>query len=162
MRPINSIKHVVDQQGGIVLGTRQVEILAVAVENPVTTSTTNVTNGSRVGSLYLNVQVVATTSAALPNVYFIVYKNPGGNVLAAQIPEANEVGTSDFRKQVFHQEMRMMSDDNDSIPITMFNGVLKLPQRFQRMGINDQIVIQFIAPGVDIEYCIQCIYKEFR
>ncbi len=162
MRPINSLKHVFDKQGGITLNTRQVEILAVAVENPVTTNPVDVTVGSRISSIYLNVQVVATTQAALPNAYFIIYKNPGANILAAAIPEANAVGASDFRKQVFHQEMRMMSDSNESIPITMFNGVLKIPQRFSRMGVNDQLVIQFIAPGVDIEYCIQCIYKEFR
>ena len=159
---MSSIKHVVDVQGGITSGSREVVILATGVDSPSTSSTTEVQTGGRVNSLYLNVQVLATTSTALPNFYLILYKNPGNNVLAAQIPEANAVGTSDFRKQVFHQEMRMMSQENDSIPITMFNGVLKLPQRFQRMGINDTVVIQFISPGVDVFYCIQCIYKEYR
>ncbi len=162
MRPVNSIKHIIDQQGGLVAGVRQNVTLVSAKDNPATTATADVQVGGRVNSIFLNIQVVNETDVALANVYMIIFKNPGNNIQSAQIPDANETGVSDFRKQIFHTEMAMMSDAGDSIPITLFKGVLKLPQRFQRMGINDNVTIQLKAPGTDVNFCVQCIYKEYR
>ncbi len=162
MRPVNSIKHITDNQGGLVAATRTDIILASAVDAPSTSTPNEVAIGGRVNSLFLNVQIVNTSDVALANAYFIIYKNPGANVASANIPDANVTGSSDFRKNIFHTEMAMMSDTGDSIPITLFKGVLKLPQRFQRMGINDRIVIQLFTPGTSAEFCVQSIYKEFR
>lgn len=162
MRPINSIKHIVDKQGGTVIATKADNILVVARDQPNTLVAEDVQVGGRVNSMFLNVTAVAQSDEALSNIYFIIYKNPGDNIVAGSIPDANKSGTSDFRKQIFHTEMAMMSDAGDSIPITLFKGVLKIPQRYQRMGINDQIVLQIFTPGTSCNFCIQCIYKEYR
>ncbi len=163
LRPINTIKHITDRQGGAGIGVPANEILVRGAINPdITTDTSVVEAGSKIFSMFLNVQVIATSSAALGNAYFILYKNPGNNIPAASIPNANATGASDFRRQIFHTEMAMLSDENDSIPITLFKGVLKVPRTFQTMRQEDEIVIQIFTPGVTIDYCVECIYKEVR
>ncbi len=163
LRPVNTLKHVVDKQGGIVAGTKQDETLVFGVDNPAHgADVEQCTIGSAVKSIFLNVQVEATTSQALPNVYMIVYGNPGNNIPDSAIPNGNEVGISDFRKQIFHQEMVMVEKRDDGIPRTLFKGVLKIPRKFQRIGATDKIGVNLFTPGVNFNYCIQCIYKEIR
>ena len=166
LRPVNTLKHVIDNQVSIGAGTATDVLLVRGSENA--TSTTAVQNdiGSHVSSIFLNVQVVPTTDATglINNAYMYVFGNPGGNVPVGTYPAVNEVGTSDHRKLIFHQEMAMMSDSNDSIPITLFKGVLKLPRKFQRIGIADDIQVRIGTPtgGAVINACVQCIYKEVR
>ncbi len=162
LRPINSRKHVVDNQGGLVAGTPVVVKLAETVDSPVLANVAEVATASRVNSVFLNVQVAATGTAALANVYLIVYKNPGNNIAAGNIPNPNVVGSSDFKKMVFHQEMIMTEKNTTAIPRTLFKGVLKVPKHFQRMGYDDEIVLYLFSPGVNFDYCVQCIYKEYR
>ncbi len=166
MRPINSIKHVVDSQNTVSPASNLDLTLVDAVNNPVSTTADNVEIGSRVSSIFLNIQVVneADATGIINNFYVMAFLNPGTNIAAGNIPGANETGTSDFRKMIFHQEMVMLSDANDSIPITMFKGVLRIPKKAQRQGVNDKIVLRFtsVTGGPTVNVCVQCIYKEYR
>ncbi len=159
LHPVNSKKHVIDNQGGLVAGTQAIVELVEGVDAPVLASTEQVAVGSYVRSMFLNVQVAATGTAALSNVYMIVYKNPSNGLTP---PNANAVGASDVKKIVFHQEMIMTEKNTTAIPRTLFKGVLKLPRHMQRMGQDDSVLIALLAPGVNYDYCIQCIYKEIR
>ncbi len=161
MRPVNSQKHIVDLQGTTVMGTNQFTILINTVENAVLANSADVEKGSNVSSIYLNIQAVGQgASGVLNNIYMYVFKNPAG--LITTFPDGNQTGISEFKKQIFHTEMRMLSDDNDSIPVTIFQGVLRIPQKFQRMGIDDTIGVVLFSPGPTANFCIECIYKEFR
>ena len=164
MRPIQSTKHIVDLQGGIIGNATERRTLVTAVDNPVLANTSNVASGSKVSSMYLNVTVLSQANTALNNIYFMIFKNPQGNIPDSEIPPANQVGSSEFKRQVFHQEMRMLSDASNSIPSTMFQGVLKIPRIFHTMRVGDQIGINFFSPGAgnDVDFCVQCIYKSYR
>ncbi len=160
LRPIRSIKHVVDIQSSLAAGGNQEnQDLVSALDSPTTANVDSVEIGSRVSSIYLNVQVYATSEASLANVYMFIIKNPGGNITP---PAANAVGASDNKKFVIHQEMRMMGGATTEIPITLFNGVIKIPRGYQRMGTNDILQLSVQTPGNAIDYCVQCIYKELR
>ncbi len=160
LRPVNSLKHVVDLQGALAIDTQVLNNLVDVNDNPVITARDQVTTASVVKSLFLNVQVAATSTASIANIYMMIYKNPGNAI--GGIPNGNVVGASDFRKQVFHQEMIMTEKNTTAIPRTLFKGVLRIPKHFQRSGADDTIVIALYSPGVTYEFCIQCIYKEFR
>ncbi len=163
MRPIQTIKHVTDNQGGSAPGIQTNVVIASAVINPdLTGDPSLVEAGSKIFSIFLNVQVETDSGAALNNAYFFIYKNPQNNIPQASIPNANAQGASNFRRQVFHSEMSMLSDAGDSIPITLFKGVLKIPKVFQSMRQDDQIVVQIFSPGNTIDFCVQSIYKEVR
>lgn len=163
LHPVNTLKHVFDEQGGILAATRIVTNLVKGVDAPIIASNPEqVAIGSHVRSLFLNIQVSTTSTGALANVYMIIYGNPGTNVLAGQIPDANVVGNSDFRKQIFHQEMIMGEKNTTANPRTLFKGVLKIPRKFQRIGASDVITVQLFSPGATWDYCLQCIYKEIK
>ncbi len=159
LHPVHSIKHIVDNQGGLIAGTVAVETLVAAVDAPVLASVNQVETGSTVGSIFLNVQVGTTGSGALPNVYMAVWKEPGGN-LALIDPQT--VGSNDNKRFVIHQEMIMTEKNSTGIPRTLFKGVISIPRGYKRFGIGDLLQITLKAPGVTFDYCIQCIYKEIR
>jgi len=158
-RPIHSIKHVVDIQGGIVAGTQAGNDLIEAVDAPTLALVDRVETGCTVSSIYLKVEAYATSTAALANFYMIVFKNPGGNISA---PVPNQVGLNDDKRYVIHQEMVMMEKNTTGNPRTVFRGVISIPRGFRRFGINDKLIIAVLAPGVSADFCIQCIYKEYR
>ncbi len=167
LRPINSIKHTVDSQQVVPAGTQIAVNLVLGKQNPEIGTTANeVQVGAQVSSIFLNIQVVNTVDATglINNAYMYAILNPGSTISSAQVPTINEVGTSNVRKMIFHQEMAMLSDANDSIPITLFKGVLKIPRKGRRVGLDDAIQLQIGTPvgGAEINVCVQCIYKEYN
>ena len=159
LRPVQSLKHIKDIQGGLVLAVITQNNLIIAKDAPVLGNTADVQTGATVNSIFLNVQVSATSTAALANVYMAVYKNPGGNL--ATIDPAS-VGANDNKRFVIHQEMSMTEKNTTAIPRTLFKGVIRIPRGYKRFGYNDNLVIVLKSPGVNMDFCVQCIYKEYR
>ncbi len=159
LRPINRIKHVIDKQGGLVIGASTDVILIDTTDTPTLAVDSSVETGSRVNGIFLKVEVNATTSAALANCYMMVYKNPGSNLT---FPDPNVIGTSDVKKYVFHQEMVMFQQQDGSNPRTLFAGVIPIPGLYRRNGPDDTIRVRLFSPGVTCNFCVQCHYKEFR
>ncbi len=159
LRPVNRIKHVKDFQSAVAAGAQENSNLIIASDTPDLATTNEVETGSTVNAIYLKVEAVATSSAALPNFYIAIMKNPGGNITA---PAPNVVGSSDNKRFVIHQEMIMFQQQTNSNPRTVFNGVIVIPRGYRRFAPNDLLQILVLAPGVSVSYCVQCHYKEFR
>ncbi len=171
LRPVKSIKHVVDASGTTTGGTNSIVDLIDAVASPANTVSNQVGDGATVHGIFISVEIVgAVAYAGVPRVYMVIYKNPGNNVAVGDI---SNIGVSDRRRFVLHQEMTMISQQASSagggdftFPRTMFKGVVRLPRTFKRMGIDDKL--QFVISNEIGEstgttrWCIQCIYKEFR
>ncbi len=159
LRPVNRIKHVIDQQGGLVLNVAQTFDIIETTDTPTIAQTDQVETGSKVNGIYLNVEAYATTDGALAQVYMIVMKNPGKNLT---FPNANAVGSDDNKKYVIHQEMKMLEQKVKGNPRTIFNGVIAIPRGYRRNGPSDALQIQLFSPGVNVSFCYQVHYKEFR
>ncbi len=160
LRPINRIKHVVDKQSTIAGGTQEITALAKAVDAPVRTQTAEVETGCTINGIYLKVECVNTgVDGVFANAYMFVAKNPGNNLT---LPGPNGVGVSNNKKFIIHQEMLMLQFVDNSNPRTLFNGVIAIPKGYRRMGPGDRLVITVQSPGVELSYCFQCHYKEFR
>ncbi len=161
LRPVNRIKHVVDRQSAIAAGANEDSTLVLSTDTPTLAVNNSCETGSKVNGIYLKVEATrtGTTSDVLANVYMFVAKNPGGNLT---LPAANNVGVNDNKKYVIHQEMVMLQGTNAGNPRTLFNGVIAIPRGYRRNGPNDLLVFNINSPGVAINYCIQCHYKEFR
>ncbi len=167
IRPVQSLKHIVDTNGGITGAGASVNDVINAVDAPVIATPNQIHQGSTVNAIFLRVDVIQKVAAGgVDNIYMIVYKNPGGNV---PNPAVDGVGVSDKRKFVFHQEMAMLGTNltpTDAIPRTLFKGVIKIPPRYKRFGFNDklQVVIGHRVGEVtqQSEFCLQCIYKEYQ
>jgi len=161
LRPVNRIKHVIDSQLGLALGTSTGVNLVKSVDAPVIANTSEVQTGATVNGIYLVVEATNTTavSGVLRNIYMIVYKNPGGNITA---PAPNAVGADDNKRYVIHQEMVMMQAEANGNPRTLFKGVIVLPRGYRRFGPGDLLELQLLSPGSVNNMCVQCHYKEFR
>ncbi len=161
LRPINRIKHVVDVQGAVAAGANTLRTIIVAVDNPTLAVNNNVEIGSTVNAIYLKVEATrtGTTSDVLANVYLFIAKNPGGNLT---LPAGNLVGVNDNKKYVIHQEMVMLQGTNAGNPRTIFNGIIVIPRGYRRFGPNDLLQLDILSPGVNINFCFQVHYKEFR
>ncbi len=161
LRPVHRIKHVIDNQQGLTGGTQGFVDLAISVDAPVLASTTQVETGSSINGIFLVVEITNTeaTQGVLANAYMMVTKNPGGNLT---FPNANVIGSSDNKKYVIHQEMVMLQKQSGSNPRTLFRGVIVIPQLYRRFAINDVLTVHIFAPGVDMDACVQCHYREFR
>ncbi len=160
IRPVHRIKHVVDKQGATAAGTVNTTNLVQSVDAPTIAGTAQVETGSTVNGIYLRVEVVNTgVAGVLGNAYLMIAKNPGGNLT---LPQPNLVGSDDNKKYVIHQEMLMLQMVDNSNPRTLFNGVIAIPRGYRRMAINDLIIVAIFSPGIELTFCIQAHYKEFR
>ncbi len=162
LRPINRIKHVVDTSATLAAAATLNSVLIQSKDAPVLANTTEVVTASKVYGVYIKC-VVASNEAqdvgAIPNVYFYVAKNPGGNLT---MPAANAVGASDNKRFVIHQEMVMIENNLGGNPTTIFNGVVKIPKGYTRFGPDDNLFVQVLSPALNIAVCLQAHYKEFR
>ena len=166
IRPVQSLKHIVDVPTSAVLAVQSVVPVIEAVAAPTLAGTTQVNEGSTVNSIYLRVEVIATTSfSQVPRIYMAVFKNPGNNFNS---PNSNGAGGQDQKRYIIHQEMIMLDGvpDVSEFPRTLFNGVLKIPPRLKRMGYGDKLVV-LLQNGAGettgiTNACVQCIYKEYQ
>ncbi len=151
----------VDTQFAIAAGATVGHILIAAVDAPVLANVTEVETGSKVNGIYFHVEInrTGTESGVLANFYLAVMKNPGFNIADVS---PNTVGSDDNKRFVIHQEMVMTSGQANSNPRTVFNGVIVIPRGYRRFGPNDQLRAIFESPGVAMNVCFQCHYKEFR
>ncbi len=163
IRPVNRIKHVVDLSGTVAANAVGTWSVATSVDTPVLADIDGVETGSTVNGVYVRFEAAsneAISAGAIPNFYFMLVKNPGGNVT---FPKANLVGSNDNKRFVIHQEMTMLENKGQgSNARTVFNGVIVIPKGYRRMAPNDTLTILTVCPAIDTVQCLQAIYKEFR
>ncbi len=159
LRPVHRIKHVIDSQFGAVAGTAVRTTLIKGVDAPVIGNVTECETGSKVNGIFLVIEGYARTAGALANAYIAVYKNQSG-LIPAQNP--NIIGTSTNKKFYIHQEMVMLQRVINGNPRTFFKGVIAIPRHFRRFAVLDSLIVSVFSPGVDLDVCLQCHYKEFR
>ncbi len=167
LRPVESLKHIIDSSGAVSGASASTTDVINTVDSPLAGTTNQVKISSSVKAIYLRVEVISNTPAGgVDNIYMGVFKNPGGLLTA---PALDNVGTSDRRKYMIHQEMVMTAagiTDNSLIPRTIFKGVIVIPRGYSRNGVEDklQVVLQHQTGEATqvTNFCLQCIYKEFR
>ncbi len=163
IRPVNRIKHVVENNATLAANTNLVIPIVDTVDAPVLTNTAEVQTGAKVNGVYCRVEIAsneAISLGAIPNVYLYIAKNPGSNLA---LPAPNNVGANDNKRFVIHQEMSMIENKGQgSNARTLFNGVVVIPKGYRRMGPDDQLVCTIRCPALDTAVCAQFHYKEFR
>ncbi len=162
LRPIHRIKHVVDLAGTLTAGTQIDNQIARAVDAPVLANTFEVETGSKINGIYLKVEVASneTDAGAIPNVYMALWKNPA-NALSTAI-DPTSVGSQDTKRFVIHQEMVMLNNLAGGNPRVLFNGVVVIPKGMRRFGPDDKLNLTIESTAVNIAFCLQAHYKEFR
>ncbi len=161
LHPVHRIKHVIDGSGTLTAGTLLVNDLITTVDAPVIATTTQCETGSKVHGIYLKVEVASneTDAGAIPNCYMSIQKSPA-NLISSVDPIS--AGDADAKKYIIHQEMVMLNNLAGGNPRVLFNGVIKIPRGYVRNGPNDRLRLILKSTAVNITFCFQCHYKEFR
>ncbi len=163
LRPIHRIKHVIDFSGTLAKATQIETVLIQSVDAPVIATPQQNETGSKVNGIYLRVEVGSNDVAdpgIIPQVYLSVFKKPANLITT---PSISIMGQSPLKKYSIHQEMVMLENTGQGgNSKTLFNGVVKIPKGYIRNGPDDRLVVVLLSPQLDISFCIQCHYKEFR
>ncbi len=162
IRPVHRLKHVVDTSATLAKATQLDVELIRGVDAPVLANTTQVETGSKVNGFYIKVEAASNETeviGAIPNVYIIFTKNQGSAITP---PAPNAVGSNDNKRFVIHQEMVMIENSKGGNPRVVFNGVIAIPKGYRRFAPDDRLQLSILSPAIDIAFCLQCHYKEFR
>ncbi len=136
------------------------EIIALANDNPVTSASNQVQRGSVIKAVYVSFDVcglAGTGVRQVTNVYLM--KNPGANLTA---PGTFTVGTSNEKKFIFRQWSFQTMRNQDGNPPFHFEGWIKIPKRYQRMGTDDLIHLTHATDTSVGHITGQFIYKWYR
>ncbi len=157
LRPINSVKNIVD---GVFLGVAAAAVtpidIAVAI-NTYAGATTTVPIGAKVSSIYLFIQIISTTGTA--NADWFIAKANTATTLAMPVPGAT--GGDLNRRFILHEEKGIPGNASDGAYPLTFKGVIKLPKGRQRFGEGD--FLRIFARSADIHnICVKAIYKFYQ
>ncbi len=157
---VTSIKNVHRGQFGIT-GTNTVTDLAKAVTAPSPTVSNDVSHGCIIKALYIFYDCCGTGGTGVLNVidaYLI--KNPGANLTP---PAVLSVGSSNEKKFVIKQWRFMGMRNQDGNAPFHWEGWIKIPKRYQRMGTDDKwTFVVACTTALTGHADIQAIYKWYR
>ncbi len=155
---INSEKHIVDVNAATST-TNLVSLVAKAVTAPSNTVDTDCHRGGQIKAIWVSLDFCGLGTSGTPQ-YTIAYlmKNPGDNLTE---PGVFAVGTSNEKKFVIKMWAQMTMRNQDGNPPYHWEGWVKIPKRYHRMGTDDtwQLVI---GTNVSVGHLnFNCIYKEY-
>ncbi len=162
LRPVNSIKHVLDIEGGLAAATDSTSTFVNAVNTPsVPFKPGDVMFGSYVRSFYLSIFIIGATGAPIDgSINWYIAKQRSGQG-AADFPTPSATGTSEVRNQIIHEE-KGLSGSGDGTPM-VFKGVIKIPRSMQRIREGDAMFLRLRINGtIQATFCIKIIYKSYQ
>jgi len=157
---VNSIKNVRNSQFGITATLTSVDI-AKAVNTPLSTVQSDVSQGCIIKALWCVIDVCGLGGTGVLNVFdAILFKNPGDNLTP---PTPSAQGTSNEKKFVFKTWRQMIMRNQDGIYPYHWEGWIKIPKKYQRMGTDDTLQFIIACTTALTGHCsVQFIYKWFR
>ncbi len=161
MRPVNSIKHILDVEGALTGGIGSTSLICTAVPNVDTAvfQPGDVRVGSTVNGFFLSVFIIGATGAPVNgSANWYIAKRHSGQTL----PAAGATGTSDVRNQIIHEEKGLIGSGDGTA--MAFKGVIKVPKGIRRMREGDAWAISIRMPSQgadDAQFCIKAIYKSY-
>ncbi len=155
---INSVTHRVDVSAGTTTANL-VSDVAKAVNSPSNTVPTDCRHGATIKAIWVSLDYCGLgTSGTRQNTFVYMFKNPGANLTP---PGAFAIGSSNEKKFVFKTWSSMTMRNQDGNPPYHWEGWVKIPKRYQRMGTDD--IIQIVS-GTNVEtghIFFSTIYKEY-
>jgi len=157
---VTSIKNVFIVSGGTTAANLE-RIFAKAVTSPDPTVSSDVSHGCIIKAVHLTINGCGLGgTGVLNNMHFYIMKNPGANLTP---PLPTSVGTSNEKKFVFRQWAFMIMRNQDGNLPFHWEGWIKIPKRYQRMGTDDTLALNIAnTAGVTGHFSMQAIYKWFR
>ncbi len=155
---VNSEKHIVDITEGLT-STIDVSLVAKAVTAPSNTIDTDCHRGGTIKAMWVSIDFCGLgTSGANNKVLAYLIKNPGDNLTE---PGVFAVGTSNEKKFVFKMWSYMAMRNQEGNPPYHWEGWVRIPKRYQRMGTDDTFQLVTAISGETGHLFANIIYKEY-
>ncbi len=157
---INSIKNMPNFAVGTT-GTSSNQTIAKAVNSPVSTVATDVSQGCLIKAIYCIFDGCGLGGTGVLNdMSFYLIHSPGDNLV---LPSPISVGTSNEKKFVFKFWKFMVMRNQDGNTPFHWEGWIKIPKRYHRMGTDDAMRVVFQnTSGLTGHFSGQFIYKWYR
>ncbi len=134
-------------------------IIAKAVDNPTTAVDRDVQRGSTIKSIWISLDICGLgTSGGLQVTDVYLIKNPGANLT---LPLVRSQGTSNEKKFIIKTWNYMTMRNQDGNPPYHWEGWIKIPKRYQRMGTDDLWQVKWGCTTATAHGSILAIYKWF-
>ncbi len=155
---INSEKHIVDFPIALDATTKN-QIIAKAVTAPSNTVDTDCHRGGTIKAIWISLDMCGLGATGI-NVRALAYlfKNPGANLSP---PGPFAVGTSNEKKFAVKMWSQMVMRNQDGNPPYHWEGWVKIPKRYQRMGTDDTWQLVAGVNSATGHLYANCIYKEY-
>ncbi len=135
-------------------------IIARAVDTPTTAVDRDVARGSTIKSIWISLDICGLAgSGALQVTDVYLIKNPGANLT---LPLVRSQGTSNEKKFIIKTWNYMTMRNQDGNPPYHWEGWIKIPKRYQRMGTDDLWQVKWGCTTATAHASIMAIYKWFR
>ncbi len=159
LKPINSRKNI--KQDVVIIATGTDGILAIADTVdvlPAIANTNNVTAGSRINTVYLEVWIFGNTAPGVNSaITWYVAKNPGNNLT---LPDPSLAGADDNKRWIYAMGKGQVGQTASGSPPYLIRGWFSLPQRMRRFGHDDQLELHIKNDsGANINVCRLAVYK---
>lgn len=159
LRPINSVKNIVD---GTFIGVAASVTTNVLIGDGVNTyagGTTEIPIGAKVRSVYLFFQIQPQAAQGNVDAFFFKASPTEATALLAVTPGVT--GGSTSRRFILHEEKGIPGIYNNGASPHTFRGVLKIPRGRQRIGEGDKIYLR-IRCSTAYDACVKVIYKFYQ
>jgi len=155
---VNSEKHIVDDATSITT-TNVVRLIAKAVTAPSNTIKTDCHRGCQIKAVWVSIDFCGLAASGInQRISAYLMKNPGDNLTE---PGGFSVGASNEKKFVFKMWFAMTMRNQEGNPPYHWEGWVKIPKRYQRMGTDDTLNIVYGANTATGHGFHNCIYKEY-
>lgn len=155
---INSVKHIVDESAAITT-TNVVKDIAKAVNAPSNTVTTDCHHGATIKAIWISIDFCGLAgSGTQQNTVAYLFYNPGANLTP---PGVLATGSSNEKKFIIKTWAMMTMRNQDGNPPYHWEGWIRIPKRYQRLGTDDIWQIVYGTSNATGHGFHNVIYKEY-
>ncbi len=171
LRPIDSVKHIVETSGIIAAGTNTVQsTLIKGVDAYALADTDGVPTGAKVNGIFLSVYIITEggeIANEVPLVNWYIIKSAAGvfgsAFSAALLPTPGATGSHKNKSKIIHTEKGLAGGGDVSlagVPM-VFKGVIVIPKGMRRIAQEDAFLL-CIRTNFATKICTQAIYKHYK
>ncbi len=159
LRPVNSNKNIVYLESSIGVA-RTDNRLVTTVDNATLADLDSVSRGSSVKAIYLSLDMCGLAgTGVLQTCTAYLMKNPGGSLTT---PTPRTEGSSNEKKFIIKTWNYMTMRNQDGNPPYHWEGWVKIPKRYHRMGADDQWIITTACTTAAAHFSVMALYKWYQ
>ncbi len=158
--PINSKKHIRQiTLSTVAAGATNAERIIDSVALSDVNTVTEVQEGAVVKAIFIELWLLNTSNDGFEITVFSKTND------ATDGPSHAEMLALDSyvqKKNILHMHEGLSANDGVGNPVAVYRNWLKIPKGKQRFGLGDRFIISISNPSANtLNYCGQCIYKEY-